>query len=145
MFLFVFWGSDEWRRAARSSLHFLLAAEEGRERLTLTRKWSTSYQKLDQGLGDPSLRYWEWCIYVCVCFFSVESLTAWCHTHTGHSVNKSVCVHYWDLLWEMRQVSQFNSKYELMGDEHYSCLNIAQGLGSKQTLLWVEFSVSSKA
>jgi len=31
MFLFVFSGSDEWRRVERSSLHFLLAAEEGKE------------------------------------------------------------------------------------------------------------------
>lgn len=33
----------------------------------------------------------------------------------------------------MRQVLQFNSKNELMGDEHYGCLSIACCLGSKQT------------
>ena len=64
MFLFVFSGSDEWRRAERSSLHFLLAAEEGKERLTLTRNYRTSHQNLDQGLGDPGLRHWERCVCV---------------------------------------------------------------------------------
>lgn len=33
----------------------------------------------------------------------------------------------------MRQVLQFNSKNELMGDEHYGCLGITCRLGSKQT------------
>lgn len=33
----------------------------------------------------------------------------------------------------MRQVLQFNSKHELMGDERYGCLGIARRLGSKQT------------
>lgn len=34
----------------------------------------------------------------------------------------------------MRQVFQFNSKNELMGDEHHGYLSIACSLGSKQTL-----------
>lgn len=34
----------------------------------------------------------------------------------------------------MRRALQFSSKNDLMGDEHYRCLNIACSLGSKQTL-----------
>lgn len=122
MLLFVFSWSDERRRAERSSLHFLLAAEEGKERLTLTRKLPSSHQK-------PWWPWFEALGVVCVCdgfLYCIKSCT--------YSMSSTrVCLLYRVSLWGMRQVLQFNSKHELMGDERYGCLGIARHLGSKQT------------